>query len=69
MIDPIERNYERQVNDSLSERATLEGAGKPYTYQALYEKRAKSLAGLIVSGHVPSIDKIARLLAKEDAGR
>lgn len=40
-----------------------------YTYQVLYEKRAKELAGLIVSGHVPSIDKVARLLAKEDAGR
>lgn len=49
--------------------APIPSATAPYTYQSLYEAKAKQLAGLIVSNHAPSIDKVARLLAKEDAGR
>lgn len=37
-----------------------------YEYKILYEKKAKQLADLISRGHQPSIDIVARLLAKED---
>ncbi len=49
---------------TLSPKAV--GAGEDYVYQSLYEKKAKQLACMIVAGHYPSLDKVARLLASED---